>query len=76
MMAAVEGRAMRRSPAEPAATSPNAAARGSTSGRARRSGSRPQAPCLLTDLVVGTVDAGGGGHLENPGLMGIVRRLD
>jgi hypothetical protein len=47
-MAAVEARAMRWSPAEPAATS--FGARGSVSGRSRRSGSWPQATCLLTNL--------------------------
>jgi hypothetical protein len=47
IMAAVEGRAMRWSRQNPA--QPAAGARGNVSGRSRWSGSRPQAPCLLTD---------------------------
>ena len=75
MMAAVEGRAMRRSPAEPAATSCRGAwkhLRSLPTVRIAASGTLP----VDRRVSEGTVDAGGGGHLENPGLMGIVRRLD
>ena len=69
MMAAVEGRAMRRSPAEPAATSCRGAwkrLRSLPTGRIAASGT-----CLLTDVSRnGTVDPGDGGHLENPVLAG------
>ena len=42
-------------------------ARGSVSGRSRRSGSRPQAPCRLTDVPrMRAVDPGEGARLENP----------
>ena len=66
MMAAVEGRALRRSPAEPAATS--------CLGAWKRLRSRPtlrivpQAPVLLTDLCRRSiVDAKDGSYLGNLG---------
>jgi hypothetical protein len=66
MMAVVEGRAMRRSPAESAPTS--------CLGAWKRLRSLPtvriaaSARCLLTEVPRnGTVDPGDGGHLENPG---------
>jgi hypothetical protein len=65
MMAAVEGRATRQSRQSP--PPPADGARGSASGRSRRPGSRPQAPCLLTDVSrKATVDPQDRAHLENP----------
>jgi hypothetical protein len=73
MMSAIERRAMHQSPAELAATGCREA--WSVSSRSKRSGSRPQAPCLLTDESRnGSVDPGDGGHLENPGWMSRLSR--
>ena len=65
MTAAVEGKATRRG--RESLPQPAGGTRGSASCRSRRPGSRPEAPCLLTDVSrKATVDPQDRAHLENP----------